>query len=161
MSLLEALTGDILLRKSGGPISSLIKSFSNSKYSHAAIFLNYETVIEAHWTGVRKIKVDEIDYEYDIFRYKSRSPFDKAEDKRMKYFLESQLGIKYDYSQLLGYLKFGFVEGNEWNTPNEMICSELVDLAYFTAWNLNLMPGVPSGDITPGQIAKSELLIKV
>ena len=123
----------ILLFKNQGFISKLIKFFTRGQYNHAAILTSNNIVYEAIVTnGVRKIKLqDKIEEsiknntKIDYFRFKNQIPPDK--ERVIICFLEKQLGKKYDFNTMIGFLTYSTRQNRK--DLGRWICSELVAAA--------------------------------
>jgi len=97
-------------------------------YSHAAIVLNNNSIIEAYpFKGVRKRKniSDQMDKCIaDVFEV----PTTPEQDTIIKDFLVSQLGKKYDWPAIWGFVLHTTKEGRK--QYSKWICSELVFAAF-------------------------------
>jgi len=74
-------------------------------------------------------------------------------DRILKYAYKS-IGIKYDYLQILGlFLSLLFRNKvNRWfNSANKLICSEFIDIAYYSA-GVERKTIVNLGDVTPQEL---------
>lgn len=157
-------TGDILLEKGKGLIPEVIKAYTNSEYSHAALVIDYFeslnkcTIVESSlFKGVEQTYLTNLEG-YDVYRLKGN--LDVLEKIRLKKIARGYIGMQYDLSQIFGYLFMGLFKGNILNTPNEIICSELEDRIY-SRLGYDLMEGVYKGDMTPENLANSPLLRKI
>lgn len=159
---MEFETGDIILVKGNDFFSNIIKKVTKSEYSHSAMVLNNDTIIESHFIGGVKKKPRGVLADKNFSVYKLKKGISNIEGKRklMLKRADELEGYKYDLLQLFGYLIYGFKGRNKFNTPHQIICSELIDLIYYYA-GINLRPNIYKGDLTPAQIAKSGLLTKI
>ncbi|AYP68605.1 hypothetical protein EalM132_00093 [Exiguobacterium phage vB_EalM-132] len=114
-------TGDILFIKGKGLISSAIRLVDGGEYTHVAIALTENTILEAqYFTRSRIIKNPY--KEYDIIRL-DLSGHDKCDILKLSVSLS---GKWYDYKQIIGHLI-----KKPLNNPNNMICSELVGVLLY------------------------------
>jgi uncharacterized protein YycO len=127
-----------------------IRFFSRGGYSHVAIRLNDGRIIESYpFHGVRirnslheKIRNTQIDV-YNI-------PTTPKQDEIIKSFLANQIGKKYDYRALLGFLFY--VTKEKRRQRNKWICSELVFIAFQKA-GINLLERVDAWKISPTMLS--------
>ncbi|MEK6881322.1 MAG: YiiX/YebB-like N1pC/P60 family cysteine hydrolase [Nanoarchaeota archaeon] len=139
---------NVLLFKGKGIISSLIRWQTGSIYSHAAVLLDDNTLVES-WQGdgVRKKKITNWD-NVDTFKVRvSQRQYNKIVE-----FLESQIGKKYDYWAIIRFIsRSRFPENDKW------FCSELVYEA-FKQVGINLLERIESYEVSPGLLARSPFL---
>lgn len=150
-------TGDILLFKSNSLYSKLISWFTKSKYTHVAIALSEHLIIEANF----RVSINPVINckNYDVFRIKGG--LSEIQKLRMYKFLIKQNKKIYDFLQIIGYIIMALFGGyNKLNSPHYVICSELADIAY-NFIDYDIRKDIKLGDVTPADIAKSKLLIKV
>lgn len=152
--------GDILIQGGGGFISKAIKFFTKSKYSHVMIVWDYGFVVDATWPeGVRIRELSKVKKAADVFRlYRNLTNFELY---RLNQAIGFYIGHNYDIPQFFGYLLFGFKGPNKWNSPSNMICSELIDRVYHEALKIDLLENIDKGDATPKQLSESPFLRKV
>jgi len=142
----------ILAYKGTSFVSRMIRLQTRSEYSHVAIQLPDETVIEA-WTigGVRHVasptEAHTPGTEIDVFEITGEYDFGKV-----LAFLNSQLGKKYDFRAI-----FRFLTRRKHPLDDRWFCSELV-LAAFRTGGLDLLSRLPSSATTPRDITISPLL---
>ena len=164
---------DILLYRGRGFTAWVIQKLSRSKYSHVALVvdLSLNLGIESntgHQAGVRAFDLRKLDMKtVDTFRLKSQY---KVENETILSYLVGHLGANYDYLgviflgilKLLSLLTFTLWRPhNWWQIKQDYFCSELVWEA-FAADGMDLVPQTGTADITsPGDIAKSDLLVKI
>lgn len=121
------MTGDILFVEGTGLVSKLIKWVTGGNWSHTALFLDDETLIETEWnTKCRIIKIQDTDYltkNHEIIHV----PFDKEDRELLNVAIYPFLGAKYDYWLLVKlFFKHVFKIGFKKNSPQKVVCSELV-----------------------------------
>lgn len=137
-------------------VSSTIKRFTRSPYSHCAIILDSGEVIEAReFKGVRIIKnikeaMDE-DSVVDIY------DFAASDNQKMQIenFLRRQLGKGYDYLMIVGFVTRASHEGRK--STNRWFCSELVFAALENAGMVFLI-NLPAWKVSPGILSYSPKL---
>ena len=121
---------EILLFKDDSFIGKYIKLFTRRKYSHAAIRTKDGTVYEATAKhGVRKLNhITEKEgfnkYIIDVYKVKTTA----AQDKIIIKFLEEQLGKKYDFWMVAGFVIYSNRESRK--SWGKWFCSELVFAAF-------------------------------
>lgn len=142
--------GQVLLFRGRGLISALIRWQTRGEYSHAAIRVGENEIIEAWTTGVRLKRIT--DWKgIDVFQ-----PFVPYRAKVLAVsYAAQQIGKKYDF---LGVLRF--ISRRKRNNPNRLFCSELVFGAFAHAgWEL--LARSKAWEISPDQLKRSPLLIQV
>lgn len=132
-------------------MSSVVRWFTRSNYSHAAVEIRPGVVIES-WQGrgVQEVKlrdrktIDE--YEVEI-----------TEDQmfRIEAFLRSHLGDRYDYLGIVG-----FVIRMPLGSKDRWFCSELVFAAFQFA-GIDLLLRVNATAVSPALLSMSPLLVNV
>lgn len=133
--------GDVILFSGTGFVSRGIKFFTNSEWSHAALYVGGGDgyIIEATQAGVEKTKMADVMLHASkicVRRYRGLT-LEQVELLKDKAY--SLIYDRYDYAQLLSlgvYFAFRKV-GLTWaalvrNLPGKMICSELVAVCYLT-----------------------------
>jgi len=105
--------GDLIFVRGKSPLSFLIRFFDKGEFSHVAIAIDENHVIDSQYPlGVRIRHFRFKDYEI------IKLPVKYNVEKLRKY-----IGYNYDFKQFIWYM---FKVGKVWNTPNQFICSELV-----------------------------------
>lgn len=116
----------VIFTKSPTFWSRVIRLFTMSRYSHAAIVLPENDVIDTdHPQGVTMRKLDDLLTEssaYEIIKVPVKNP------KAAYDFLRSQIGKPYDYGGV-----FSFIVKRNWQDPDKWFCSELVTQALIQA----------------------------
>lgn len=116
---------EILLFKDDSFIGNNIKLFTRGKYSHAAIRTKDGTIYEAVAKyGVRKLNhITEKEgfnkYIIDVYKVKTTA----AQDKVIIKFLEAQLGKKYDFWMVAGFVLYTTRETRK--SSERWYCSEI------------------------------------
>ena len=140
--------GDVIFIRGKGIISWLIKWIDKGEFSHVVMAMSDDTCINAEY-GTR-IAVVPFDYEdYEVIDLN----LTKEQQELLSRIASNHIGKRYDYGQILYILLkrfFKFKGGNRFNSPNNYICSELVnDL-------LKSIEKIPDGieltDCTPNQL---------
>jgi hypothetical protein len=108
--------GDILFVRGEGIVSNLVRMFDKGEFSHTAIALSNDHILEAqYYTRSRITKIYFDDYEIvDL------GLTDEQRNESLKIAIDLT-GEGYDYLQILGYLI-----KEKFNNPNNFICSEIV-----------------------------------
>jgi len=147
----------VFFKQTNSFISRLIAKVTKSEFTHVGLIVGHDettgvlTIIESNRfirTRVARLQLNERHVIYTI----GEQPKEVV-DKIVK-FAYKNLGKRYDYLQLLGLfisLSFERKRNIYFNSKNKLICSELVDLAYYTSGvkrntNKNL------GNITPQEL---------
>lgn len=153
-------TGDLIFEKGKGPVSTSIRKFTKSDYSHVAMVYNFPYIVHAHLLGgVYFDDISDIKNKFDVYRIK-----DGLTDKEKQQLQEEMikyLGYDYDLGQIFGYLDMALFKGdNKFNNPKEIICNELVERSYKKI-GYTLLKEVKLGDGTPGMLSKSKEIEKI
>ena len=152
--------GDVIFYRPSGFIGWAISKITKSKYSHVALVVSPDHIIEAN--RFIKSRIADLHYTkeiHSVYRLKNLPA-----DTRLKIINNalSMLDVDYDYSQLFGlFLRLVFdIKTNIFNKVNKYICSEIIDNSFVKA-------GVPRkdqeniGDITPQELLDKYSLHKV
>jgi Permuted papain-like amidase enzyme, YaeF/YiiX, C92 family len=153
-------TGDIVFFKGKSWISKIISRLTGSPYTHVAIALTPDLILEADRFIKVRLRAIEDHEVYSIKRYE-----DITEEQKELIFAGgiSFLGVKYDYLNILLWLLsllFNFNGHGLVNNANSVYCSELVDRLYLLA-DIDLLPNNVDGDILPVHLLNSPLLTEV
>lgn len=157
---MELQVGDIILYKGNGFLSKAVKFFTKSEYSHVSMVISDTHLIEANWykkSNIIEFKYDET--EMEIYRVKDLTIEQQIVILQRVY---KYIDKYYDYAQIIGHLieSFGLSISHHLNSDKKLICSELIDRAYADI-NIDLVESRKTGDVTPNDIAKSELLNRI
>jgi hypothetical protein len=166
--------GDLILCTGNGPMSRLIRWFTKSRFSHAAVVLHWHgRVLVAEASGAHGVRVWLLSA--CVKKYSGRvSLFQPTPEARARLDLErlrkatmNYLGTGY---RTMGLFQLGWhllwarkraLEDPHRRPPKrEFICSELVSACYRSA-GVDLVPGVPDGYTTPADIEHSSFLVRV
>lgn len=140
--------GDVVFVRGKGIISTLIKWIDKGEFSHVVIALENGNCINAEY-GTR---ISIVPFEYDDYKVIDLK-LTKEEKKILNRIAQNYVGKKYDYGEILHILLkrfFKYKGRNRFNSPNNYICSGLVnDL-------LTSIGKIPDGtdltDCTPNQL---------
>lgn len=149
-------TGDLLLKKARG-LGKIIGCFSKSQYSHVAIVYDYPVIVHSYWRGFNFWDAYHIE-PYDV--YEMKGGLNKREKRLLQAHIkrEVQKNIRYDYKQLLAYSYYAVFGGeNKFNSPNQYICTEAVDIL-FKKLGYNLFEDRPVGDLMLNHIVNSRFI---
>jgi hypothetical protein len=147
----------VFFKKDNSFISRVVAKLTHSEFTHVALIVGYDeatkvaTVIESDKFVNTRITTVKIDDSHVV--YSTDNMTKEVSDKVVKYSYR-QLGVKYDYFQILGLFISLTIKGDRYalfNSTNKYICSELIDRAYLNAGiprlnNLNI------GNITPQEL---------
>ena len=140
--------GDVVFIRGKGLISWLVKWIDQGEFSHVVIALSEDTCISAEYgTRVSIIPFEYEDYEVIDLHLTER------ENIKLKINAELQVGKRYDYGEILYILLkrfFRYKGTNRFNSPNNYICSELVD--FLLRKVQKIPPGTVLTDCTPNQL---------
>jgi hypothetical protein len=156
---MDLIPYDLLFVKGAGFIGKTISKVSGSEYSHVAIVIDRNHLIETNWKYPLKIR--HLTYrpnEFDVYRY--HRPITEQEKHIMNLYLLSHLRDKYDFIQTLSHGLFLVGGVPIKNAENRLNCSETVDNMFYTA-GIDLRPAKENGYVTPGDLSKSKYLRRV
>jgi hypothetical protein len=153
--------GDILFVRGETPVvSSLIKSFLHSEYSHVAIAVGPNEICEIDVFQNMRILPNPYT-NYDVYRYKQGLSIEQKKQLHRFLMQKTITNTGYDWGKIAELLIRHFLH---WNVlideKNRYICSEVIDVAYQTI-GIDLLPAFLTGDVTPADLLLSILLIKV
>lgn len=151
--------GDVVLVRGTGFIAAAIKWFTHSKYSHAALALNADFLIEAQgMEGIQIVPVTKYKNEYDVYTYPSLSDIERSRVVSTAFSIRSQ-HYGYDYWDIV---RLAIRSLFHWELPytekKRTICSQFVALSYDGA-GIELVDE-PDCDVTPEDLAESKKLVK-
>lgn len=152
------MIGDVLFfKKTDTFISKLIAKITRSEFTHVALIVafdnktNVATIIESErFIRTRESRV-QLGERHVIYSLQNA---DKDMRCRIVRNARKHIGKKYDWTLILGILASVLFKWNRsyFNRANKLICSELIDLAYYKA-------GVPrDNNLNIGSITPQELL---
>jgi len=144
----------ILVKKRPGFVSRLIRTLTKSEYSHVALYVGNNQIIESDIpNGVIKSPITKYDH-YDIYRHSSITP---EKQKDICDWADTRTGYKYDYMGIfgifLGILKHRKV--NPFDEKGRYWCSELVADAYINS-GIFMCVDSQTWTVSPGDLAKCD-----
>jgi hypothetical protein len=144
------LIGDVIFVRSSSLTSWLIRKITHSLYSHCAIVLSDNFLIESDLFRPVKVRKNK----YKQFKVVHLNITDK---ERLDFtsFLLDQTGRQYDYKRIFGIFLYliGFTKNrNLWNDFNKDICNEFL-VRGFTYLNSDNIPKEVLSAITPSDLA--------
>lgn len=152
------MVGDVLFfKKKNSIISSLISKLTKSDFTHVALIIAYDkasniaTIIEAN--RLIKTRISRVAINKENVVYSSDHISDEKLGKILR-FAYKKVGTNYDYLQILGLFISLIFKGRRsplFNSTNKLICSELIDLAYFRA-GIKRKDLLNLGNITPQEL---------
>lgn len=146
----------VLLHSGPGIIGSLIRWQTRSEFSHASLLFSDDTVIESReFRGVRKLHVNEVyramheEPKLRISVYEFFRPISKEQEAGARRFAEEQIGLGYDYMDVVSFLtRRRRTEDDAW------FCSELVSAVCRRAGR-PLFHDTADWEVAPGLIPRS------
>lgn len=151
--------GDIILVKGKNPISLLVRFFTNSVYSHVALAISENYVLEIDATYTLQIRKNNYTC-YDVYRLKRELL--PSELSTLLRYAHSLIGKKYDFMRIFSLvfeLSLHLRGKKIFDDSNKLICSDLIDSSYKQI-NVDLIPQYKHQDTTPVDISKSQELFK-
>jgi uncharacterized protein YycO len=154
-------TGDIILVRGKHPIvSSLIRWFTQSEYTHVGMAVDADWIyeIDAH----KSLAIHPMTYtDYDVFRYKYGLTREQKEKMRQYATKKAKENQGYDWLRIISFVfEKWFGHHFLWDFRKREICSEIVDEVYASV-GIDLVPDRPKGYVRPCDLANSPLLEKV
>lgn len=131
------------------PLSNIIRYFDEGGFSHVAIAMSQTHIMESQYLANVRIKP----FYFNDYEILDLGMNDEHRNDIVRIGVNFVGSYKYDYIQITWYILshfFKFDKKTIWNSPNNLICSELIDL-------LLLIVGIiPEhqyvGDLTPNQL---------
>lgn len=152
------MIGDVVFfMKTNSLVSRVIANITKSDFTHVGLIVAHDemtgvaTIIESNRfieTRINRIQLSDIHMVYST-GIKPK----EVEDRILKY-AHSKIGAKYDYFQILGLFLSLLFKGERraiFNSTNKLICSELIDLAYYKS-GIERKHNVNIGNITPQEL---------
>jgi len=154
------MIGDILLVSSNDIIARLIQYFTKGHYNHVAFMISDTELIEATYHGVLLTKLSKYKNKCD-YKISSVKNVSLSDRYTMYSFVHCQLGMKYDFIQILSIFFCLLFNIKRNFKPLELkkafICSELIAEAYDIV-GIKFASNVHKDLITPSDIEKSEFV---
>lgn len=152
------MIGDILFfRKTNSWISKVIAKVTKGDFTHVGLIVSYDeltgvaTIIESNRFIETRMTTLIIDDKYSIFSTGYKPDW---QTEMIIGYAFGALGTKYDYFHIIGLavsLLFKKDRYAFFNLKNRVICSELIDLAYFEA-GVARKNSANLGNITPQEL---------
>ncbi|MGD1416551.1 YiiX/YebB-like N1pC/P60 family cysteine hydrolase [Bacillus stercoris] len=150
------MVGDVLFfRKTNSIVSRIIAKITKSDYTHVGLIVahdemtNVATIIESDRFVRTRVSMIKIDESHIVYTTGNNSEELKS---RIVNYAYKRLGTEYDYMQIMGiFLSFIFKGERFFNSSNKLICSELIDLAYFEA-GVKRKNHLNIGNVTPQEL---------
>lgn len=140
--------GDIAFIRGTGLISRIIKWIDKGEFSHVVILTSPTTCLTAEYNT----RVKEMPFEYEDYEVLDLGLTD-VERILLKSLAKEEIGKYYDYGEILNILLkrfFKYKGKNRFNSPNNYICSELVN--HLLTRLGKIPPGTELTDCTPNQL---------
>lgn len=125
--------GDVILYKSYGIIGRTISFITRSPYSHVALAVDEDTVLESdRFINTRLSDIHSRKVVHHVYRVNGIT--EEQQRNAVNYAMET-IGTKYDYLQILGlFFRYVFrLKYLTFNSYNKFICSENIDYAFIRA----------------------------
>lgn len=131
--------GDIVFVRGTSIISKIVRFFDKGKFSHVAIAVNENEVIESNWNMRSKI----VKFHYKDYELTHLNLTD-LQRQRIPVIAKKYEGKWYDYLQVISY-----IFTSRLNNPRHLICSELV---YNILSEVGYVNDKLDMDITPNEL---------
>jgi uncharacterized protein YycO len=152
-------TGDLVFFKGTSFISRVIGWLTKSPYTHVAIVVEKDQILEADRFILSRITHIDNEKVFSVLRY----PLKPQQMENIKLECYKSVGIKYDYFQIFIWF-FRLLSNHEKqgmiNNANRTYCSELVDRIY-AKQGIDLVPNRINGDVLPVHLLESPILVKI
>jgi hypothetical protein len=154
-------TGDIILVRGHMPIvSSAIRWFTNSEYTHVALVITEDLIYEIDIDKELAIRKNTYT-DYDVFRYKNGLTLEQKNALQWHAMQRASENKGYDWLRILSFASQKlFRTKRTFQSMHRVICSEITDYLYSDI-QIDLFSDKESGDVVPGQFAHNDQLIKV
>ena len=158
ITITQLQVGDVILSTTSDPVSWAVRTGTNSRFSHARLYIGNGKIIEAIEPQVRKQDLTEI-MQHDLYTAVYRADnVTQSQKKIMVSYAQKQLKKEYDLSGAMGTVGFPFNYAgidNLIDSESDFYCSELVAFAYKRAGlKLAIMPS----QVTPKYLANNQQL---
>ena len=134
--------------------SRIIKFVTRGKYSHTAIMIEDNVIIEA-WQGSNEVRIirglsdgHKAGTKADIYEI----PCTEAQEEAICAYLMSQVGMKYDYFGLISF----YFNKSKYNRESRWFCSELFASACNRS-GVQLLNNVEPWQVSPTMVTRSPL----
>lgn len=142
--------GDVLFYRGTSFISKAIAWVENSPYTHVALYIGDNQLIEAN-SGI-KSRIRDIEPSEDFEVHSFKDITDDQRDRLVKA-ARHLVGYKYDYAQIVrDFIRIEFHTYLSFiQTKNAYICSDIIDVPAYIA-GIKRHNFCPVGDITPSEL---------
>ena len=154
------MIGDVLFfKKENTFISKLIANITSSEYTHVGLIVAYDnmtgvaTIIESDRFVKTRVSRVQLEDRHVVFTAGNLS--DETRKKIVDHAFKS-IGVSYDYLQIAGLFFSMLLRGKRcalFNSTNKLICSELIDLAYYSS-GVKRISVENLGNIMPSELIK-------
>lgn len=146
----------VLLYRPKSLIGKLIGFYTRSNYCHVGVLFSDNKIIDCHpGRGVKIRDFTEEDSKIcEIYNISSQL---KINEEKSRFFAEKQIGKKYDWAGIIGFITKQTVEDRI--SSQKWICSELL-FEIFKKSNIHLLNVPSSWLLSPRDISLSPFLIK-
>ena len=129
----EIQAADVIFYRPTGFIGRVISYFTSSPYSHVALAIDANTIIEAN--RFIKTRVVPIEYDNKITHIYRLDNVTQEERDRIVSIALSYEGTDYDYAQIFEmFVRIVFrIKRTLFNNQQKLTCSEVVDNAFYKA----------------------------
>jgi uncharacterized protein YycO len=156
----------VFFKKDNSLLSRIIANITKSEFTHVALIVGFDdatnvaTIIESNRFITTRVSTTEINENHVV--YSTGNMTEEVMSRVVEYAFK-QLGTKYDYFQILGLFISLVFKGDRlafFNSSNKLICSELIDIAYFKA-GVKRKNYLDIGNITPQELLEVYELIEI
>jgi hypothetical protein len=156
---MEMIGNILFFKKTNSFVSRIIAKITGGEFTHVGLIVAYDpmtniaTIVESDRFVDTKVSRVQLNDGHVVY---SADMSDETRKKIVKYAFES-LGEKYDYLQVFGLFLSLLFKGDRhaiFNSSNKLICSELIDLAYYKAGVKRRNP-FDIGNITPQELLEA------
>lgn len=150
--------GDIVFMQGKGIVSNAIRLFDKGKFSHCAIAVSSNKIVEAQYMT----KVSIVTFDPSQYNYYEVVDLSLTKEQRNRVLTASLnlVGRRYDYFQILWYVLKDILHlkgDNRFNNPNNLICSELAYVVLEQTGVMHMLGEPRDGtfrgiDLTPNQL---------
>jgi translation initiation factor 2B subunit (eIF-2B alpha/beta/delta family) len=146
---IEMKAGDIIFVRGKSPISKLIQYFDKGSFSHVAICLSNNAILEAQYFTKSRI----VPFYFKNYEIVDLGLSETQRERVLELGL-NLMGHYYDYIQVFSYFLRGVLnkELKIYNSPNNYICSELIDIILTDIGVISKNKYL--GNITPNELYK-------
>jgi hypothetical protein len=149
---------DLLFVRGRSLIGRVIRSVTDSPYSHVAVVWGPGEIADTDWLRPLDRRPQSVITDpFDVYRYRGTITLEQA--AMMQDFFREHEGTGYDFIQSLSHGLYLLTGWPIIDDAKRFNCSEFVDRMFKKAY-IDLYP-VVDGHVTPGDLARSDNLFKV